>query len=221
MLQRGENMGWIVTGMVVLIAAIQIILHYYLEKHNRSELRVLHFRYLSLVIYGVGFLLGMSMGIDSGFLNISELGPMIWLLVLLVLIIGLVNYRLSKSLKHQTQYPQVHVRQWTYKLLVNNGISWILYLFFYEALFRGIFLFTSISSWGIVIAIILNVVVYSLAHIYKGKFEMIGAVPLGIVFCWITIYSQNIWPVFILHLTIALSNDMFCLWNNPKIEVRM
>ncbi|MEZ5021390.1 MAG: CPBP family intramembrane glutamic endopeptidase [Bacteroidales bacterium] len=60
-------------------------------------------------------------------------------------------------------------------------------------LFRGVLLFGLAKPLGPVVATAVNVILYSAAHIPKGKGETLGAIPFGMVLCILTLVSGTIW----------------------------
>ncbi len=193
---------------------------YYKRKNTSSLKLAFSSRLLGILVYGViPIFLISNLNQDLSFLfkpiAINTISLLV--LVLFITIILGVNYSLSKKKEHQQKYPQVKLNQWNVSVYTINLLTWIMYLLSYELLFRGILLFSCIQEWGVFVAILINTALYALAHLYKGKFETIGSIPLGVLFCLISIYTGNFWAAFILHCTIALSNDIFCIWNNPEI----
>lgn len=128
--------------------------------------------------------------------------------IIIASIVLATNHKLAKLNAHQANYPAFQI--------INNSdywlniFLWLVYLCGYEFLFRGIFLFESVKLFGIIPAITFNVIVYALAHLPKGKFETIGAIPLGIMLCTLALYLQTFWIAFLIHATIAISNDIYC-----------
>ena len=142
-----------------------------------------------------------------------------WWSSLLIPLILVSAYIYSPSRMNLERYPQFRINQWTPGLLVLSGVTWIVFITGYEFLFRGLLLHASLdvmSTWG---AIALNCILYSAAHLYKGYEETIGALPVGILFCYLTIVTGNIWSVVILHSIMALSNEWFSIWRNPDLVV--
>jgi len=87
------------------------------------------------------------------------------------------------------------------------GISRLIFLVAYEWFFRGLLLMSFCAwmgnSWGV----IANVSFYAAIHFYKGRKEMIGCIPFGIVLCVFTLWWQSVWPAIIFHLQIAIINE--------------
>ncbi len=133
-------------------------------------------------------------------------------------ILVLINWVASRSPENLAKYPQIRARAWPFSLLLLSAISWIAYLFAYEFMFRGFFLFNCVGEIGIFASIIINVVFYSLVHLHKGKKETLGSIPLGIIFCLITIHFGTIWGAFWIHCCLALSNEWFSIKYHKEIK---
>lgn len=138
-----------------------------------------------------------------------------WLLIPLILIMGYVSAQKQGTLK---LYPQIRAQQWTRAMLAISGISWVLFLIGYEFLFRGFVLHASLELMDPIPAIALNCAIYAFAHFYKGPGEAFGAIPVGIVFCYLTLVTGNIWCAVLLHSVMALSNEWFSLKAHPEMS---
>ena len=103
-------------------------------------------------------------------------------------------------------------------MIAISGISWILFLVGYEFLFRGFLLQASLGVMETGPAIALNCALYAFAHFYKGPGETFGAIPAGILFCYLTLLTGNIWCAVILHSVMALSNEWFSLKAHPEMS---
>jgi len=112
----------------------------------------------------------------------------------------------AKGKEHLNLYPQVRMKSWNPIEYLSNIFSWGLYLLGYEFLFRGILFLGLIPFVGLYPAITINTVLYALAHLYKGKKETLGSIPLGIVLCLITAHTETIWTAFAVHWIMATNN---------------
>jgi membrane protease YdiL (CAAX protease family) len=139
-----------------------------------------------------------------------------WLLFPLALILVFFAARKPGNLE---QYPQIRARTWTSSLLLINSLSWILFLVGYEFLFRGFVLYASLAILETGPAIVLNTALYTFAHFYKGPGETLGAIPAGIIFCYLTLLTGNIWSAVILHTVMALSHEWFSLKVHPEMHL--
>ena len=125
------------------------------------------------------------------------------ILAALLIPIGALN---SKGKEHLAIYPQVRMLKWNPIEYLSNISSWGIYLLGYEFLFRGILFLGLIPFVGLYPAIVINTVLYALAHLYKGKKETLGSIPLGIVLCIITAQTETIWTAFAVHWLMATNN---------------
>lgn len=104
------------------------------------------------------------------------------------------------------------------KIVFINALGWAIYLFGYEFLFRGVLLFPLVDSIGVWPAIAVNIALYSATHIPKGLDETIGAIPLGLVLCLLTLASGTIWIAFLVHVAMAWTNSFTALKFHPEIN---
>ncbi len=141
-----------------------------------------------------------------------------WIFGLALIIIPM-NFFNSKKEKNLAFYPNVREKEWTKPMVVKNAFSWCAYLFGYELMFRGLLLFATVPLLGEWPAIILNAALYALVHVPKNLEETIGAIPLGIILCLVTLTTGTIWVAFFVHITLALSNFFFSLRHNPEMKV--
>jgi membrane protease YdiL (CAAX protease family) len=158
-----------------------------------------------LTDYGLGLSIGMNI---------------FYYTVLISAIIILMNFFASKSATNLEKYPLIRTKNWNMKLLVLSLSGWIIYLAAYEFLFRGFLFFTCIHAFGIWPSIVINVLIYSFAHIPQGIKETAGAIPFGFLLCCFTILSGTIWPALILHIVLAVSNEWFSIYNSTEISAR-
>lgn len=115
-------------------------------------------------------------------------------------------------------YPEVRKQIWTRQRTMLNAGYWAIYLLGYEFAIRGMLFFTCLYAFGLWPAIIINSVIYSLIHIFKGPKEAYGAFFLGVLFCLITFYTNSLWIAFILHVLLAVINDLKAVKASEKME---
>ena len=222
----------------VLIVAAAFICYYYINRlksirdyltkklgEEQGQIRLVIFQRLcGVLFFGIipafFFLFLMNSSIVSFVLRIHfDLYSFI-AIISLGFIAFLINYFNAKSSENLKMYPQIRTKNWTLSLLALSGLSWIAYLFTYEYLFRGFLLFSCAGELGVLIAIIVNVFIYAFVHLYKGTKETIGAIPMGIILCILTLHFGTIWAAFWIHSCLALSNEWFSILHNPKIKIR-
>jgi len=124
----------------------------------------------------------------------------------------------AKKPENLKNYPQIRAKNWTNKILFINLFGWAIYLFGYELLFRGTLFFPLVETLGVWSAIAINIALYAATHIPKGLAETIGAVPLGLVLCLLTLSSETIWIAFFVHLALAWTNSLTALAYHPDIH---
>ena len=136
----------------------------------------------------------------------KETLPFFFLVITLIIIITAFY---SGHEDNTRNYPQIRHKSWSVSLIFLNILTWTLYLAGYEFLFRGILIFTLLPSLGLPATVLINAAIYSFAHFYKGRKEMIAAIPFGLLLAYVTATTQSLWFAFFFHITLALSNDFF------------
>ena len=152
-------------------------------------------------------------------LGISFLAPPPWWSYLLIPVVLVTGYFSAQKPGNLAQYPQMRIKEWTPGILALSGISWVIFLIAYEFLFRGFLLYASLEVMDPWAAIALNCSIYAFAHLYKSPGETFGAIPMGILLCYLTLLTGNIWSAVGLHSVMALSNEWFSIRMNPDLKV--
>ena len=140
-----------------------------------------------------------------------------WISGIAAIVIPL-NMRAANRPDNLAYYPMMRVEEWTPKLLVLNSLATVSYLFSYELLFRGILLVSCVDVLGVWPAIAINIALYSTTHLPKGPTETIGAIPFGLLMCYITLTTGTIWVAVFVHVILSLSNDYFAVYYHPKMK---
>jgi membrane protease YdiL (CAAX protease family) len=142
---------------------------------------------------------------------------LLWIIGLSAVVIPVAYFSAQKP-ENLVNYPQIRAKIWTTKTVVLNAAGWALYLFGYELLFRGVLLFPVAGILGIWPAIAINIALYAATHIPKGMSETIGAAPLGLILCILTLTTGTIWIAFFVHLAMALTNGFTALKFHPDMQ---
>lgn len=140
-----------------------------------------------------------------------QLSLQVWLVVSLLVLF--VSFHRSKTADNLAQYPQIRFRTWNTRIMILSTLSWIFYLLAYEFLFRGWLLFGCLNQFGDIGAVVINVILYSLAHIHKGRAETIGSIPIGVILCILALWTGSIWAAFLVHSTISVATEWFSAYN--------
>jgi membrane protease YdiL (CAAX protease family) len=184
---------------------------------------VLFNRFLGMLVFGGLPLLAIVFMADThlqdfGFRRTSGISSWMWVAILSLAIIA-VNFINAPNKANLAMYPQIRIPIWNTSTLIISAITWILYLAAYEFMFRGFLLYALYDELGMIAAIAINTSIYSLVHIPKGKTEALGAIPLGILLCYLTLLTGNLLIAFLVHVVMALSNEWFTLRVHPEIKV--
>jgi membrane protease YdiL (CAAX protease family) len=157
---------------------------------------------------------------ELGFgLNIETLlASILWTVGLCIIIIPLAGFSAKKP-ENLVNYPQIRAKEWDAKMISGNLFAWAVYLLGYELLFRGVLLFPLIDQIGLWPAIAINIGLYSATHIPKGLSETIGAIPLSIVLCLLTVSTGTIWIAFFVHVAMAWTNSLTALKHHPDMKI--
>jgi membrane protease YdiL (CAAX protease family) len=142
---------------------------------------------------------------------------LLWTIGLSIVVIP-IAFMSARKPQNLLNYPQIRARIWTRKTVIINSVTWTLYLLGYEFLFRGVLLFPLVDYLGVWPAIAINIALYSATHIPKGMAETIGAAPLGLIFCILTLYSGTICIAFLVHVVMALTNCFTALKFHPDMQ---
>lgn len=187
---------------------------------ERTKIYWIYFwRYLGVFLYGVipvMLIISQGLGFQRFGVSFKNAMPTIWWTAVLSLVVLVMNFFATRSADNLAQYPQIRVTNWSRSLIVGSALSWTAYLVAYEFLFRGFLLFSCVEEMGIWMAITVNTALYALVHVPKGIKEAIGAVPLGVLLCWLTLQTGTIWIALFVHVVMALSNEWFSIYYTGK-----
>ncbi len=149
----------------------------------------------------------------------TALFSLAWTLGLTGLVVPVAFFSAQKP-KNLANYPQIRALVWTRRTMLINALTWALYLLGYEFLFRGLLLFPLAGQIGVWPAIAVNMALYSATHVPKGLEETVGALPLGLVLCLLTLASGTLWIAFLVHVAMALTNSFTALKYNPEMTIK-
>lgn len=229
-----EDPQWIALITGIFFSTIGFTVYHFLNKSDfikrvfsarepDNNIRRIIFQRLSgVTIYGIipmgiifftgggGFLSGLT-----GTPNLSTL----YFLIPFALVIIVLNYFNARSPGNLAMYPEIRKKEWTGSLVLLSALSWIVYLFAYEFLFRALLFIPALNMLGFWPAVVLNVGIYSLVHVPKSKQEGLGAIFLGFILCLLVIRTGSFWIAFFIHIFLALGNEWFSIRKNPEIKI--
>lgn len=126
----------------------------------------------------------------------------------------------ARNAKDHDHFPQIRAKVWTTETALANIAGWGVYLLGYEILFRGILLMALADHLGIWPAIAVNIALYAAAHIPQGPRDAFGAIPVGLIFCLVTLASGTVFIAFLVHLSMALTNCFTSMKHHPDMSFR-
>jgi membrane protease YdiL (CAAX protease family) len=120
-----------------------------------------------------------------------------WLPVAICLTAILVS--LSMKLPVSMAKHSVSSTEFRYYIFIRSS-----YLVIYEWFFRGLLLQVSLEYCPVEVAVCINILLYTVAHMYSSRQELIACIPLGLLFCWLRLeYGSLLFPI-VLHLCMAI-----------------
>lgn len=179
--------------------------------------RILGFVFLGIVS-GIFVLILPGVALSDYGLNFAFSHPPPWWSYLLIPIILALGFKAASGSGNLSRYPQIQLKLWRRSHVIISAFTWIVFLIGYEFLFRGFLLFASLAVMDPLPAIALNCALYAFAHVYKGPGETFGALPAGMILCYLTLVTGNIWTAVILHSIMALSNEWFSIRAHPEMK---
>lgn len=134
-------------------------------------------------------------------------------------VILIVTFFSAKAKEVNAVVPVMRLRNWKIIHLTFSMFGWGLYLLAYEFIFRQMLLFSWTEAYGSYTAILVNVIIYAVFHIPKGKLETLGSIPFGIVLCLVSLHAGTFLPAFLLHFALAVSTELFSIYHNSQMKV--
>lgn len=213
--------------IAISISIISFLIYwaFYISSNGQGRL-VIRARFIGFILFAVlpvGMLiLFTNFHVDDiGLILVPESGKFIFISSFLLSVIGIfVTVINPGSVKHFKKYPQIRDPKWSKQIFIWNLISWAVYLTGYEILFRGVILFTTAASVGVLPAIAISTGFYSAFHLQKGFFEAVGAIFLGLLLSFFTIMSGSIWIAVIVHVTMGVSNTLWSFKHHPEMSMK-
>ena len=106
-------------------------------------------------------------------------------------------------------YPIIGKGPWAAKEWIADIGGWAAYLAAYEFAFRcyvpGLLVIAGLEYFP---AVTVAIVLYTFAHIHKGAKEAWLCLPFGALLHASVYYGGSLWPAFLIHLGLAIGNDM-------------
>jgi membrane protease YdiL (CAAX protease family) len=137
--------------------------------------------------------------------------PVSFIIVLyffLFLLIVAIAFEQSKNAYIKSQSSSESFARLSSEFFLSYFIIRAVFLFSYELWFRGLLLFDCIHWFGIPLAVLVNVFLYVLVHIFNGKKEVLACLPFGLLVCFFSIVFNTVWPAIMLHIGFSLAYEI-------------
>lgn len=180
--------------------------------------RVAGFVMLGLVPAAVAALMLHGSAASYG-LALGRPVPTLALLGGVMLVVVPLLRRAAADVEHRAHSPRVRAQRWSRRLLRENALTLALYLVGYEFLFRGLLLFAMADWVGAWPAVAISTLAYTWAHLHKHPEELLGSLPVGVVFGATALASGSMLGPLLAHVVIAVSADWFALRADPKVSI--
>lgn len=154
---------------------------------------------------------------DAGF-STGNLSSHILLTSVSVVIVVSVSFLMARKNTGLGNAGTINLRELTTRNLLVLIFGWIVYILGYEFLFRGVLWFLCYQAFGFVPALIINLIIYFLAHIDQGPLMSIGSIPVGVLLCVFAFMSGSFILPFIIHATMAVSYQCFSAYFNVRVS---
>ena len=164
------------------------------------------------------FILAAGIPVSEIGMKYGNMNTIAYIIAGLTVITIVSAYFSSKNRNVQRSAPELRIKTWHPRHILLSALGWLIYLFGYELLFRGILWFLCFNAFGFWWSVIINVALYSLVHIPKGKLMAYGAIPLGVLFCTLSYFTGSFLPAFLIHSAMAISTELFSVYHNPDFQ---
>lgn len=137
----------------------------------------------------------------------------LWLTLLAIpLVVGPIAWFGAKMPEVRAEYPMLHLLGSRPDFVLAYEAAYVLlYYVAWEFFFRGYLLFTLEGEYGGFAAVLIQTISSCLVHIGKPEGEILGSIPVGILFGVIALRTRSIWPTFLLHASLGVMTDLFVL----------
>ncbi len=188
------------------------------QNGNWILLHVRHAGGIAIIVFiPMFFLPGIQQGLLTWPQNIGHIQVMVFMVTGLALLI------FSAKAVDKIENKIIVAHRWSSTQAVVHMVLRNSFLICYEWFFRGLVLFSCIAAFGIIPAVLINLILYALIHAFNGKKQLLGTIPFGIILCAFTIWWHSVWPAVLLHMLLsstfesALLHPFFCKPSKIKL----
>ena len=92
----------------------------------------------------------------------------------------------------------------------------IIFLFSFELYFRGYLLRDFLEWLSPVSAVFLNILLYTLIHLFSDRKELIACIPFGLTMCLLCLWIGAVWPAILIHTSLGITHEGLLLYYNSR-----
>lgn len=123
----------------------------------------------------------------------------------------------SRAPEMQAHYPHYRFVKTEPLLWIPSTLAFATYGLAWETAFRGVLVLGVVEDkgaprWEGAAAVALQAVVYTVAHLDKPPLEAWLSFPAGLFFGWAALRTRSILPGFLVHFTLSVSVNLFCVY---------
>lgn len=134
------------------------------------------------------------------------------LLLLIPIMVLPLTYVASGMADVRGEYPMCRLLYARRDLVIWYELAYVAVFYTaWEFYFRGFLLFGLKDELGAMNAVLIQTMASSLLHIGKPEGEILGAIPIGLLFGWFALRTRSIWYGWAVHASIGVLTDLFIL----------
>jgi len=134
------------------------------------------------------------------------------LLLLIPIVVLPVTYVASGMADVRAEYPMCQALYTRRDLVIWYELAYVgVFYTAWEFYFRGFLLFGLKGELGATNAILIQTMASCLLHIGKPEGEILGSIPIGLLFGWLALRTRSIWYGWAVHASIGVLTDLFIL----------
>lgn len=116
----------------------------------------------------------------------------------------------SRSTALYRRYPEVRTAMESGGRFLLSSVTYVLYFFGYEFLYRGFLLFGLYRHLGAWKASLVSTAFTALTHLRTPIAVILGSLATGLLFARVVLAAGSLWPVLVLHSCIGIGMDLLC-----------
>jgi membrane protease YdiL (CAAX protease family) len=183
------------------------------EPRKAQALGIYYRRLCAVFLYGAAPGVVIAFMLDGhpeqyGLAPAMHMNPLV-LALMAVLACATLMYFSRRSTLYR-RYPEVRLAATSASQFALSSVSYLLYFFAYEFMFRGFLLFGMVrhaGTWG---AAVLSTFFSALVHLRTPVSVILGSMATGLLFAKVALWAGSLWPIFILHSGIGIGMDLLC-----------